>query len=434
MARVGIKKFIQGLQQSDLVSLPRLREALNECKSRNEGMPLADPEFVADFLVEKGLITKWHRNKLLEGKYRGFFLAHYRLLDHIGTGGMSTVYLAEDRNTQNRMALKILPRKRVTQRSYLKRFKQEAETTARLNHPNIVRAFEFGSEDDTYYFAMEYIDGRDLSQIVKDDGPSGFEFTANCISKAALALAYAHSNNLIHRDIKPGNVLVDKSGQVKILDLGLALYTEQEDSVTVMHNERVLGTADYLSPEQAVNSHQVDTRTDIYSLGCTMYFLLTGAPPFPEGSLVERMVQHQTREPKDILAVRPDCPPGLKAICDKMMKKSAGDRFQTAQEVSEVLEHWLKTGEVSQEVLNSARTPEQPKKKKSSTKSGKKSPEFVPPPSDIEVVSLPVDSKVSSAGFRKKKPLVIPWWVYVVAAGMVLGFVVIVWLIIAIFT
>lgn len=434
MARVGIKKFIQGLQQSDLVSLPRLREALNECKARNDGMPLADPEFVADFLVEKGLITKWHRNKLLEGKYRGFYLAHYRLLDHIGTGGMSTVYLAEDRNTQNRMALKILPRKRVTQRSYLKRFKQEAETTARLNHPNIVRAFEFGSEDDTYYFAMEYIDGRDLSQIVKDDGPSGFEFTANCISKAALALAYAHSNNLIHRDIKPGNVLVDKSGQVKILDLGLALYTEQEDSVTVMHNERVLGTADYLSPEQAVNSHQVDTRTDIYSLGCTMYFLLTGAPPFPEGSLVERMVQHQTREPKDIFAVRPDCPPGLKAICDKMMKKSAGERFQTAQEVSDVLEHWLKTGEVSQEVLDSARSPEQPKKKKSSNKTGKKSPEFVRPPSDIEVVSLPVDSKVSPAGFRKKKPLVIPWWVYVVAAGMVLGFVVIVWLIIAIFT
>jgi serine/threonine-protein kinase len=162
------------------------------------------------------------------------------------------------------------------------------------------------------------------------------------MAQSAEGFTYAHENNLIHRDVKPANLLVDEKGVVKILDLGLALYSDEESaSLTVAHNENVLGTADYLSPEQAVNSHKVDSRTDIYSLGCTLYFLLTGHPPFPEGTLAQRIAKHQTQMPEDIRKDRPECPRDLVDICVKMMQKKPDRRYQTMREVAEALETWL---------------------------------------------------------------------------------------------
>ncbi len=161
------------------------------------------------------------------------------------------------------------------------RFQQEAKAIASLNHPNIVRAFDIDNENDTHYIVMEYVDGLDIQTLVKKNGPLSYDLVAEYTSQAAAGLQHAHDKGLIHRDIKPANLLVNREGVVKVLDLGLALFADDEQSsLTMEHNDKVLGTADYLAPEQAINSHKIDFRADIYSLGCTMYYMLTGRPPF----------------------------------------------------------------------------------------------------------------------------------------------------------
>ncbi|MCH7726422.1 MAG: serine/threonine protein kinase, partial [Planctomycetes bacterium] len=183
---------------------------------------------------------------------------------------------------------------------------------------------------------------RDVQQIVDDEGALPFKLAVNFCAQAAAGLQHAHDVGLIHRDVKPANLLVDPRSVVKLLDLGLALFKDDENaSLTMAHNESVLGTADYLSPEQAINSHDVDKRADIYSLGCTFYFMLAGHPPFPEGTLAQRIAKHQTQIPTDIREIRSDTPDELAEICVKMMQKNPEERFQTATEVGDVLEAWL---------------------------------------------------------------------------------------------
>jgi len=340
MTKVGIRRFVDALQHSGLAPVDVLRDALTRCRDRT-GKPLSDSQQLADFLVAEGIITPWHREKLLTGKYKGFVVGDWILQRHIGTGGMSTVYLARHRTDGRHCAIKVLPRKRVTERSYLQRFRHEAEATRRLNHPNIVKAYEFGEDHGTFYFVMEFVEGKDLAETVKRDGPLDFVVAVRLAAQTARALHYAHRQRLIHRDIKPGNLLIDVRGNVKLLDLGLAMSSEDKTSLTRMYNERVIGTADYLSPEQAVDSHRIDHRSDVYSLGCTLYFMLTGHAPFPSGSLAERIASHQATEPKDIRASRPNCPVDLIGIVRRMMTKRVEDRYQDAEQVARALEQWL---------------------------------------------------------------------------------------------
>jgi serine/threonine protein kinase len=186
------------------------------------------------------------------------------------------------------------------------------------------------------------VDGQDLHQIVVGQGPVDYDTAADYIAQVANGLQHAHEMGLVHRDIKPANCLVDKHGTVKLLDLGLAKLTEDDSaSLTMANEENVLGTADYLAPEQALNSHEADSRSDIYSLGCTLYFLLTGSPPFPEGSISERLLKHQTARPETIFKARPDAPPSLVEICEIMMSKKPAERFQSAGEVAGQLKSWL---------------------------------------------------------------------------------------------
>ncbi|HND50922.1 MAG TPA: protein kinase, partial [Pirellulaceae bacterium] len=290
-----------------------------------------------------GLLTRWHCDKLLDRKYKGFFLGKYKLLGHIGTGGMSSVYLAEHRLMGQRRAIKVLPKSRVADSSYLARFIREAQATASLDHRNIVRAYDVDNEGDTHYLVMEYVAGKDLNTVVKDLGAErlGYEQIADFVAQAADGLQYAHEHKLIHRDVKPANLLVDERGVVKLLDLGLALISnDAQASLTIANNENVLGTADYLAPEQALNSHDVDARVDIYSLGCTMYYLLTGHPPFPDGTLAQRIAKHQTQMPADVRIDRPDCPRELLDICNKMIQKRPDRRFANCREVAAALRKW----------------------------------------------------------------------------------------------
>ncbi len=341
---VGSDKFLDLLRQSSLVESDVLEKTLADMGPAAVATETPDGgAALADKLVEANLITPWQRAKLLEGRHKGFFLGRYKLLGLLGAGGMSSVYLAEHTKMHHRVALKVLPQSRVNDSSYLARFQREAQAAARLDHKNIVRAYDIDNEGNIHYLVMEYVQGRDLQTIVSDDGPMDFDTIAEYIRQAAEGLEHAHQAGLIHRDIKPANLLVDQKGVVKVLDMGLARW-EQDDkmaSLTIAHEENVLGTADYLAPEQAKDSHSVDKRADIYSLGCTMYFLLVGHPPFPDGTLAQRIWKHQNQMPKSVYEERADAPPPLVDVCLRMMSKQPEARYQTAGEVAQVLARWL---------------------------------------------------------------------------------------------
>jgi serine/threonine-protein kinase len=343
MAKPTTAEFLDLVRRSNLLAPDQLNRALAVPEAAK--IPAEDSEALARLLIAQGLLTEWQAEKLLTRKYRGFFLGRYKLLDQIGAGGMSRVYLAEHMMLKQRRAVKVLPRERVADSSYLARFHLEARATAALDDPNIVRAYDVDHVGDIHFLIMEYVPGKDLQVLVKEDGPLDYDAAANYFSQAARGLAHAHEVGLIHRDVKPGNLLIDHRGVVKLLDLGLALFSEHEGSLTLAHNENVLGTADFLAPEQAINSHEVDARADIYGLGCTMYYTLTGSAPFPEGSLAQRIARHQTEMPPPISTYRPDCPPELEAICFRMMQKAPEDRYQTAREVEAALADWIKSRE-----------------------------------------------------------------------------------------
>jgi serine/threonine-protein kinase len=345
--KITLESFLAVLSKSGLVppdKLPAMHAAfLAQHTGAAEGQPFAE------YLIAQNTITPWQAEKLLQGKHKGFFLGKYRLLALLGKGGMSSVYLAEHVLMRRRCAIKVLPAKRVNDTSYLGRFHREAQAVAALDHPNIVRAYDVDHEVDgnveIHFLVMEYVDGLSLLDIVNRDGPMHPAAAAEYIRQSAMGLEHAHRAGLIHRDVKPGNLLVDAAGIVKVMDLGLARFFTNEDSeqesLTIQYDEKVLGTADYLAPEQAVDSHAIDARADIYSLGCTLYFLLVGHPPFNQGTLPQRLMAHQTKEPPPVEAERKDVPKSLLDILRKMMSKKAEDRYATAAGVSEACLEWL---------------------------------------------------------------------------------------------
>jgi len=342
MAVVTSDRFLELVKKSQLAEPEKIESAIKKIGDSHGGKLPSDVIELAKLLQREKIITAWHTEKLLQGKYKGFFLGKYKLLGHIGSGGMSSVYLAEHMKMHDYRAIKVLPPSKLSKSSYLARFQQEAKAIASLNHPNIVRAYDIDNQGDTHYIVMEFVDGEDLQTIVKKNGPIAFELVANYVAQAARGLQHAHDSGLIHRDVKPANVLIRKDGRVKLLDLGLALFTDEDKaSLTIDHNDKVLGTADYLAPEQALNSHSVDHRADLYGLGCTMYYMLTGNPPFPEGSIAQRIAKHQKIMPTEIRKLRPQCPGELEGICWKLLQKEPKYRYANAAQTAEVLESWL---------------------------------------------------------------------------------------------
>ncbi len=341
---VDASRFIELIGKSKLVAEPVLAQAVEQLRAENDGQIPTDLEKLQAFFVERNLLTNWHCEKLRNGKYKGFFLSKYRLLKHLGTGGMSSVYLGEHIVMNRKVAIKVLPRSRVNDPSYLARFHLEAQTAALLDHPNIVRAFDIDNEEKTHYIVMEYVPGSDLRQVVREHGAVPFEAAADYIAQAADGLQHAHDTGIVHRDIKPANLLLDDRGVIKILDMGLArLKSDQNVASPIPQEESILGTADYLAPEQADNCHKVDHRVDIYGLGCSLYFLLTGHPPFPDGSMAQRVAKHRSVMPEEIRKSRPNCPPALQRICEKMIAKKPEERYAEAREVASELRSWLES-------------------------------------------------------------------------------------------
>jgi serine/threonine protein kinase len=336
----SIDDFVRLVRASGLVPPEDLDAAIEPWKG--VGGPL--PDALPQELVARGLLTPWQVEQLRKGRSKGFLLGKYRLLRLLGAGGMSSVYLAEHTTLHNKVAIKVLPVKRVDQSSYLARFEREARASARLNHPHIAHAYDLDTSGSIHFIVMEYIDGTDLHARVKQDGPLPIREAADFIRQAALGLHHAHEEGLVHRDIKPANLMVDRRGHLKILDLGLALAEDDEDaSLTRAHDEKVLGTADYLAPEQARDSHAADRRSDIYALGCTLHYLLVGRAPFAKGTLAERIRAHMNEPAPNLLDARPDTPPALVELYFRMMEKHPDARQQTAQEVADALTAWLGT-------------------------------------------------------------------------------------------
>ena len=344
-SKPNTESFVAVLKKSGLVESDRLQKAI--AKYTAGGGRAEESAKLAEHLISNGTVTKWQAEKLLQGKHKGYFLGKYRLLSLLGKGGMSSVYLAEHTLMRRRCALKVLPTKRVHDSSYLARFHREAQAVASLDHPNIVRAYDVDHqvdrENEIHFLVMEYVEGDSLQELVQKKGVCGFLDAAEYTRQSALGLHHAHEAGMVHRDVKPGNLLVDLNGVVKVLDLGLARFFtgDEEESLTVAHDEKVLGTADYLAPEQALDSHTVDARADIYGLGCTFYFLLAGRPPFIEGTLAQRLMAHQAKTPPTIESLRTDTPASLAAIVRKMMAKKADDRYATAKETADVLFAWI---------------------------------------------------------------------------------------------
>ncbi|MFM8577340.1 MAG: serine/threonine-protein kinase [Planctomycetaceae bacterium] len=297
-----------------------------------------------DQLSEASIVTPWQASQLVKGRYKGFFLGKYRLLRLLGSGGMSSVYLAEHATLGHHVAIKVLPLKRAERASFLERFKREARASARLNHQNLARVSDIDACGDVHFMVMEYVDGIDLHARVKKEGSLSVREAVDLTRQAAMGLDYAHQEGFVHRDIKPANMILDRRGTLKILDLGLALPNADQDrlaSLTHKHDEKVLGTADYLSPEQAQDSHTADKRSDIYSLGCTLFFLLTAKAPFAGGAVAERIRRHIHEPPPNLLDLRPDVPPAIVEVVYRMMEKHPDARYQSAGEVAQLLGAWL---------------------------------------------------------------------------------------------
>src|SRR3954462_514385 len=286
MTKVTTNKLVDLLRRSNLVDEAKLTSFLAKATATHGEAALEDQNKLAELLIAENVITRWQAEKLLARKHKGFRLGKYKLLGQIGKGGMSTVFLAEHELMRRRVAVKVLPRNRVNDSSYLERFRLEARAVAKLDDPNIVRAYDIDNDGDVHYIVMEYVEGQDLHQTVVANGALDYDTAADYIAQVANGLQHAHEMGLVHRDIKPANCLVDRHSTEKLLDMGLAKLTEDDQaSLTMANQENVLGTADYLAPEQALNSHEAERRSDIFSLGCKIYFLQSGSPPFPEGSI-----------------------------------------------------------------------------------------------------------------------------------------------------
>ena len=335
MAVSTVDEYLSALEKSKLLDSQQFVEAQRLAGESSDAAALARA------LARENLVSRWQAGTLLAlGQRAQLRLGKYKLIQRLGKGGMGTVFLAQHVTMNRRVALKVVPRSIAENPAALDRFFAEARAIAALDHPNIVQAYSIDNEMDRYFIVMEFVDGQDLQQMVDLNGPLGFEHAADYVRQAAEGLAHAHARNLVHCDIKPSNLLVNNQGVIKILDLGLARLNRNDQPRGSAAGEPAFGTVDYMAPEQALETANFDHRADIYSLGCTLYCLLTGHPPFPEGTLAQRIVKHQTQEPCDILLERPDAPPLMVEICKRMMAKEPENRYQSMHEVSAALAPW----------------------------------------------------------------------------------------------
>ncbi len=353
-SRVDRQTFLAYLRQSGLVSDDQLAEVASQLPDSNRGRVLARA------LVEKGLLTRFQAERLLVGRTAGFHLGQYRILDQVGRGGMGRVFKAEHLTMKRVVALKVLANELLTTERAVELFLHEVRAMGHLVHPNIVAAFDANEINGRYYLVLEFVDGPNLDQLVRKQGPLSVGLACDYVRQVAQGLTAAHALGMVHRDVKPANILVQwhglhgegSPGLVKIGDFGLARlhapanahpFNSKPGTILTKENT-VMGTPDYLSPEQSRNLHKTDIRSDLYSLGCTFYFLLTGKAPYTGGNALEKLIRHSTERPAPIGDVRDDVPSEVLAIVERLMAKRPEERFQTPADLAKALEPYAVSG------------------------------------------------------------------------------------------
>ncbi len=264
------------------------------------------------------------------GDLRGRRLAHFELLEQIGVGGMAAVLRARDTQLDRDVALKILPPDLAADQENVRRFHQEARSAAKLDHENIARVFFCGEDQGLHFIAFEFVEGDNLRTVLERRGRLSAAEALSIVTQVTAGLAHAAERGVVHRDIKPSNILITSDGRAKLVDMGLARSLERQDDKGLTHSGVTLGTFDYISPEQALEPREADVRSDIYSLGCTLYHLLTGRPPVPEGTAARKLHHHQHIPPIDPRELVPDLPDGVAVLLNRMMAKRPEQRQQTA--------------------------------------------------------------------------------------------------------
>jgi len=304
-------------------------------------------------LVKAGYLTPYQAAAVYQNKSRGLLIGNYLILDKIGQGGMGVVFKARHRKLGRLGALKILPPSFTRDRGAVTRFRREFEAAARLKHVNLVAAFEADEDRGVHFLVMDYVVGINLDRFVGEQGPLPVPQAVDYLIQSARGLEAAHEKGIIHRDIKPGNLMLDRAGTVRVLDLGLARIVDASNPFSKTVSGRLtqsgtyMGSIDYMAPEQAEDAHSADHRADIYSLGCTFFFLLTGQAPFSGPSTLKRMVAHQEHPAPSLLAIRPEVSPALEAAYQRMMAKRPEDRPASMTEVIMLLhasKHLPETG------------------------------------------------------------------------------------------
>ncbi len=331
-------EFLQRVRQRGLLSEQEISTVVTSSN------PAELPTDVAARFVTSGLLTPWQCQAISGRCDDPLLLGEYVLVDQIGRGGMGTVYRARHRRMKRIVALKVLRRDIQNAEMVAKRFLREVEVAAKLCHPNIVTAFDAGESQGVSYLVTEYVDGQNLSDLVRQYGPLSLTVAFDVIHQAARALAYAHGEGIIHRDIKPSNLLIDDAGTVKLLDVGLARMNQPDDQPDANDSDltttgMVMGTPDYMSPEQALNTRLAGEPSDIYSLGCTLFFLITGRPPYGRGSTMERLLAHRETPIPRLQSLSDQIPAVVDRLLHQMLAKSVKDRLPTMQKLVEQIDN-----------------------------------------------------------------------------------------------
>jgi serine/threonine-protein kinase len=327
------------LRDSPLLTHAQQAELVRDLQPR-----FPDSKLLARQLLERGWLTTFQVNQLFLGRGADLVLGPYVLLERLGEGGTGQLFKARHQHMNRVVAVKLIRKELLADREVVGRFHREIQLVSTLSHSNVVHAYDAGPVGANYFLVMEYLEGIDLAQKVKKEGPLPVELACEYVRQTALGLQYICDRGLIHRDIKPSNLFLATAAPtppvatVKILDLGLARLQQPVHGETTRdltsNGDGTLGTLDYLAPEQAIDFHAVDIRADIYSLGCTFYQLLCGQPPFPAGTVAQKLMKHQQAEPVPLETRRGNLPPTLTAVIRRMMAKEPAQRFQTPGEVA----------------------------------------------------------------------------------------------------
>lgn len=334
--------FISCALYSELVQLEDIeaakRELVTAFQAQGRDLASAEEKDLAEKLIEMDLLNRWQADQMLEGHW-DFRLGPYKLIDSLGYGGMGQVFKAEHTIMGRVVAVKVLPRSKSTPDA-IANFHREVRMQAQLDHENLVRAHDAGFDKQVHFLVTEYVPGTDLRKLVRREGRLGMTAAASIMMQAARGLEYAHKRNLLHRDIKPGNILVTPDGKAKVSDLGLASFFT-EDRVDDPRRNKVVGTADYTAPEQIATPGSATVSSDIYSLGCTLYYAVTGKVPFPGGTHREKWKAHRTKNPLDPRRLNPELSAEFCKFIEFLMAKQPEKRPANATEVARLCMTWI---------------------------------------------------------------------------------------------